>query len=406
MKFVYIACFFFLWTISRLIPTDIFLAPVFDLMHIPTGYRTFSAAVVLLPFLAIIILNRKQQIWPDLWSIAKYWIPWILYLAIRTNLSEIGIFKFGQYMALVFFPCIIIIVMYKANEGLFEKTFLVTFLSMSMLIFFYNFILGHALAYHPSQEQWLLRRIGLSRAFGISFVCLVITAEWKKRPALVVPLLVVLASFMVMLNQRGPVVFAVITVAFYLVVKHRRDVLRLFWICWGGVLIILAVAFMAFLSQSFESFLTHGHKMKLADAAKSRVSVYEPTAKIITSDLKSVIIGVGFGNWGKEYISNFMPKHHALAVKMRTEKRFYIYPHNIFLEIMAELGLIGLILFIFLFYPFKRLFNLNDKYNMLVLLSLLFALVSHDLPQNQVLMIFNVLSIISFKSVPTSVRCD
>jgi len=289
--------------------------------------------------------------------------------------------------------------MYKANEGLFEKTFLVTFLSMSILVFFYNIILGYAQVYDGSQEVWFLRQIGLSRALGIGLVYFVVTAEWKKRSATVMPLLVVLASFMVMLNQRGPVVFAVLTVAFYLVAKYRRDVLRLFWICWGGVLIILAVVFMAFLSQSFESFLTHGHKMKLADAAKNRFGVYEPTAKIITSDLQSVIIGVGLGNWGKEYVKRFVGKQDDLAVKMRTEKRFYIYPHNIFLEILSELGLIGLTLFIFLFYPFKRLFNLSEKYNMLVLLGLLYALVSHDLPQNPALMIFNVLSIVSFKSV-------
>jgi O-antigen ligase len=89
------------------------------------------------------------------------------------------------------------------------------------------------------------------------------------------------------------------------------------------------------------------------------------------------LIGVGFGGW---------PLFHGLG-------DVSIHPHNIFLEILSETGLIGLILFlIFLFLCTKRIllnFMFSKQYHLSIVLIMLFsflnALKTGDLHDNMLL---------------------
>ncbi len=78
------------------------------------------------------------------------------------------------------------------------------------------------------------------------------------------------------------------------------------------------------------------------------------------------------------------------------------YAHNIFLEILAELGIIGLILFLYFFLSTIYSIKLSYKYKILFIASFLFSLISGNLSQNLLIFYFALLPfLISTRKVKT-----
>ncbi|NLP19879.1 MAG: hypothetical protein GX378_03830, partial [Bacteroidales bacterium] len=88
----------------------------------------------------------------------------------------------------------------------------------------------------------------------------------------------------------------------------------------------------------------------------TRIDQLKFSMDLIKNNKFESIYGFGVGSFGILYL----------------QKDFRAYPHNIFLEIWVELGLIGLILFlIFLYFVFSKNLNGTNYINLLVLVYII-----------------------------------
>jgi hypothetical protein len=113
-----------------------------------------------------------------------------------------------------------------------------------------------------------------------------------------------------------------------------------------------------------------------------------PAVKKVLSDLPNApFIGVGLGKFGKN--ENAGQVSYGIDGK---KKYIRLYPHNVFLEVLAELGLLGMIFFIISFKPGAWIFNTSGDFTYILLLCFLFSLSSGDLTGNPGLFIFSYIA--------------
>jgi O-antigen ligase len=245
------------------------------------------------------------------------------------------------------------------------------------------------------------RVIWLSRGIGICIVYMIITSEWRMRPMVLVMVSILLLQFGIMLyiGSRGPLLSVIVSMGIFFFIKYRKDITKTVLLGIVGVTIIVAFMNIKALSDYVHFFSTHRGTIKLSFFGQDRLVAYRPSLEIFADH---PITGVGLGKWWSVYRPRMSPLseiHDRSYLKKIRGEIDYDYPHNIFLEILSELGLVGMGLFVLLFIPFKRLFRLSNEYNLLCLLGFLYASSSSDISQNSAPMIFNILSILRAKNL-------
>jgi len=370
---------------------DLSLAPylseiIFSLVPVPLGFQTFfifSLTLLLAPW---VLIFKKQKVFPSLLKIIALWMPWVIYLALRTKLSDNGIWKLEMYLVKVFFPCMMICGMYLANPVLFKKLFMGTFFWINAFMLPYLFLFLRTYGEMGVFE----RNIWLSRSLGISILYYTASFKFEKKYLLIGPLLLIFAVSMIIIGARGPVISLTLTLLLFSVIKFRKNVALLSILFTMGFGVIVLTVYTSSISKAVKDFSTHGEDQALSETVQGRTGVYLPTGTIIA---KHPYIGVGLARWWDEYRESFLMKgsYHYNRFKI-TKNRDYTYPHNIILEILSELGTIGLFLFALLFWPFRRLATAGDKTNYLIFMGFLFAFTSSDITQNAAPMMFNILS--------------
>lgn len=96
------------------------------------------------------------------------------------------------------------------------------------------------------------------------------------------------------------------------------------------------------------------------------------------------MLGRGLGKYGT--VAGIERKY------ITPQKVVAVYPHNVPVEILAELGLIGFVLFLIALRPGKWMFDLSNRYVYFFFLSFLFSLTSGDMTANSGLFIFSLIS--------------
>jgi O-antigen ligase len=185
-------------------------------------------------------------------------------------------------------------------------------------------------------------------------------------------------------GARGPVLALILAflVFFALSVRGFAD-LKIDRFAWKlGIVALVAVIIVGIVGQ--ELFSTLAYRMQvfmtdLGDSAKMRLNLYEEAIRLWTS---SPIWGVGTGRF-------------AIAVTGSAFIREY--PHNIVLELGAEIGLVGVLVFIAMMYMAFRiglaivrnssgLMRVTIRYLLVsVYFALLNAMVSGDINDNRIL---------------------
>ena len=180
----------------------------------------------------------------------------------------------------------------------------------------------------------------------------------KKKKVVYVLLLLFFFVLALAAGSRGPVLALVLTFSVYFFLNFQRVIIRLFV---GGFLISTI-------------FLLVGHGFSINDFGKAeRLVTKDSTSKNVRlkfakRSLELVIaypFGVGIGNW-QDYCNKTKPFH---LLKHQ-------YPHNLVLEVFAELGLIGGVLLLLLilkslYLTYFRMTNISNSYE---IYSLLFYL--------------------------------
>lgn len=377
MTIVYLATLFFSFVMSLVPAAQFLLEPVFDVVGLGAGFKTpFIDFLIVIGMVIIYVKAPAPNVKSDFVKIFKWWVPWLLYLLISSGFTDVGFWKFQMYVARLLLPTMAIVLVYLAAPDKFERYFF-------GLMIFLVLLLVPTLLIVDFDEKDFYNNIWLSRALAICSLYLFVTTSFKFDSIVKLSLIGLFFVSMVLIGSRGPVLSFILSAAVFFMIKNRKNIKLLA----GGGLSAVVLATLVIqisdvsVSSHVASFLTHGKSENIehVDKADDRTGVYPGTIDIV---LDNPITGVGLGNW------------HIVYYKQQGmyNDGEYKYPHNFMLEIASELGLIGLILFLILFKPYKYMFNLQNNYNIFILLGLLFASTSSDITQNSAPMIFMIIS--------------
>jgi O-antigen ligase len=159
-------------------------------------------------------------------------------------------------------------------------------------------------------------------------------------------------------GSRGPVFAFLFTISVYLLLNFQRVIVKLI----GGVVLVLTVFLLVGNELNFNDF---GKADRLATKDSTSKNVRLKFAKRSLDLIVAYPFGVGIGNW-QEYCNKTKP-YHLLK---------HQYPHNLVLEVFAELGLIGgvLLLLVILKSLYLTYFRMTTIPNANGIYSLLFYL--------------------------------
>ena len=365
---------------------------VFELIGLPAGTRTaFIQAIASLTIIGIIFrygMNRKMI--KDLLIISLVWIPWLIYLYLRSDmLDPYTVKKLGRIFALQFVSLLYMVVAFHASRSKFERYFFPVLIGLTAILLV-SFALSPSLFYRVNTGRLTFESVSpvwLARAFAVGALWLYLLRQ--------IPYLVRIfgiACFVIGIlatGSRGPLLSLLVVFSAYLLISKLNSPLFVTKAFVGLILFTAFSALMApFAYKAVDSYLTRGHSKPIFEQS-GRQYLWKQAVK----DFRAApVLGVGLGKYNKQTREGVSKSHFR-----RKQDFSRTYPHNIFLEVLAELGLVGLSLFFILLRPGGWMTNFSEKYTYLFWLSFLFALTSGDLPANSGLFMFNTLAILYFK---------
>lgn len=220
--------------------------------------------------------------------------------------------------------------------------------------------------YEFSFTRW--SHVFFSRFVGITFI-LVLFSRFKNKTFIIL----ILYFGMLFNGARGPLIFITALLFFYYLLNIKIEKKNLFVIF--SVFCLFVIFYFIFLNKSNERILNLININEFLHSGGIQVRL-EAWEKAINIFLNNLILGVGIGGFNTNLFSNIGDQ--------------IVYPHNILLEILCELGLIGFTLFILIItntYKFLKVFSLEIK--ILFWFSLYLALFSKDLSSNPLLFSFS-----------------
>ena len=174
--------------------------------------------------------------------------------------------------------------------------------------------------------------------------------------------LIILLPSLIITGARGPLIFLILILIIYILYKifvQRRIHYDIFkYLLVFSILFILILPFLDKINIENELDRTYTRLTALSNvsddtSANSRLVFMKFV--LDRQDIRHLFQGYGFGSFGIEYI--------------KSDERYY--PHNIFLEVLFELGLIGLVIYIlFNIFIVLRLFIIKQPFESLLFLFL------------------------------------
>ncbi len=281
-----------------------------------------------------------------------FWILFTLIYSPSEKYSFIKSFYFTTNILTLFFPLLIS----NFNVKKFIKFSLFSSLSIAIWYFWVDFNSSSYIYKSIQYQIYSSLYLTISGVLGVNFLILLTTKSILFNKKIYDTILIIITlSFMLLIRGRGPLLFAIIIAFIYfsykllsakkinLKINLNRVIFALFLIVGFSIIItILLLQFneqiLAMLNKTFYRFAVIFSGLGTSDMGNSvntRVDHIYFSKELILDNFTNFIGGYGIGSYGILY----------LGIDQRT------YPHNIILEIMVELGIIGLILFsIYLFF--------------------------------------------------------
>jgi O-antigen ligase len=305
-------------------------------------------------FLISIYRDRERiKVLPGL--IKRLFIPWIIFLIyffIRAFIPGEGFSEYGLFKLVVFFlkgvlPSALFIIWLDNREEELQKLELIFFifgLFLSLLTVYNYFI------FHEARTSVLgINPIWLARYIAIGLIALVnLSFKYYYK------ILLGIIMFMGMLptGSRGPLLILIlvllIRIILYLKEKYPGR----------GYLVLLVVVLILVSVIIYQDFFTRGSENILEEHnVRVRIDLYR---EAFADFMNNPISGSGSGSFNYQ---------------------IHNYPHNIILELLAETGLIGLILFFYALKPGET-FNFKNRFSDYFVFAFLASLVSGDIAKN------------------------
>jgi O-antigen ligase len=305
-----------------------------------------------------------------------------------TAYSSYGIWKSQGFLLFILMPCTVILVNFNGNptaQMLFFKTLLV----LTAIPLLLPLIVGQKV--ETWSMRWLLGSlgyniIGISRSLGIGSI-LAFTLAINSRLRVAIPLMalfLVLFYGQVTLGERGPMLALAVSLILVALMRpvvrpssFRRHLIKLTCLIVIVVVVISATGYVMMLRASVE------HQELRVEILKESWGDF----------IESPLFGIGLGNF--IYDSGTFGKRQ--------------YAHNFILEIMVELGLVGLIvlgLFFVVAWAWRtRHCNLSAEYRLLadislglLIFSVVAAMFSGDIPTNNMVWVSQALLFTTWRS--------
>ncbi|SFM57088.1 O-antigen ligase [Nitrosomonas nitrosa] len=355
-----------------------------------TGYRfsTLILAIALLGFSTIVVVLRKSI---TVQISYRLFVSSLFFIFVYTSLLWTTSTAYANEKVLAFFACFFIYLAASVLPSNFHETTLKVFFTSTVVIFLIS-VLGlvskSQLFYSLGASE---RSIYLSAGYyGGAALVLLGWMKWFKSRFAFSLLVTVLCLGLLVTGARGPLIFSIFI--FILGLTINRQVSKLIIIIILSTLSSLALGFLLqlestsfLLERSFDRF-----GLLFDKEFDSRSDLWD-SISLWQSNEFSMFFGHGVGSFGIEYFG--------------FDER--AYPHNIFLELLVELGLIGFLLFMiplcFGFISAVRYFRspIISAYSALLIYELFNLMKSFTLSDARTL--FFVLGIlIGFRAVSTS----
>lgn len=162
-----------------------------------------------------------------------------------------------------------------------------------------------------------------------------------KKWILYLPILTFLLVGLIMTGSRGPILSLLLGSIFFLLIFERKNRKRIIWS--GGILVFLLVGIMLILPENFTTryleyttgdLVIQREGVKRVSTIAMRWQYWELSISEWLRNFRTVIVGVGSGGFSSFYIL----------------RDYRFYPHNIFIEVLLELGVIGISILLLLWY--------------------------------------------------------
>ena len=395
ITFMYILIIFIL-SVSYLNISGLFL-PILDSVGISQGYKSIFYQCLLLGVCSIVFIRSKSIviISKRLCWLSILWLPWLIYLGLRCNFSDpYSVQKLALVFGLEFLSLICICVAYINDVKRFKETFFICTILLSIVLLFV-FILNPTRWLYGGIVERLdienINSVNLARSFAIGAVCLLLYTKLPKWLRYIAFALFVCA--IVPTGSRGPLISVLAVLAVYLgqnyLQSYRSVILGLVLAC--ALLPILAMTFYYYQQPIMKYFSRGSGKSMFIESGRWSV-----VKSVIDEFSSAPVVGVGLGNFGRTSEES----RKAIGYSYLKDKKNNIfirqaYPHNILYEVLAELGLVGMVLFLMILTPGKWVLNVSNEFVLLFVLNFLFSLSSSDITGNSGLFMFNYLAVLS-----------
>lgn len=321
--------------------------------------RMFDIILLIMSFITFItIINKINRIrYTPIKSIIVFII--FLFIVVIYSYPEYQINSFGEFRyfyIILFLPLFIGVNFSKYQVRNFFKSFIIVYLVLSIILYFIlSFITGLGFISLNFTGTARIFPSDISLGIFLSSIFLLLSKKYniiKLNNTIVV--LLSITGFVIVLfdNHRSVWLFAMVTILFLLFIKEIRTSITKTIIFSFPILIVIILL----LSPTLLEFIPEIDTRLLAITNPES----DPTAnwRLLNWDLqlqrfyKNPVIGGGLGGyWGIE--------------GQRWD--IGVMPHNMYVIILAKLGIIGLILFItpllLSYVNFKSSFNVDDKEN-------------------------------------------
>jgi O-antigen ligase len=362
---------------------------LFEIISVPTGMKTVLVQALGLVAASAIYLTRSnhKQLTKELKLVFMVWVPLLLYTAMRTDFSDsYAVLKFGKLFFIPFLSVLTITTVYLSGRRRFNRYFFSVLVALSMLQLIEALMNPTVTLYASTLERMTVEGVNpiwLARTFVTAALCclvLPIKSHLVKVSGAVVFILAVLPT-----GSRGPLLAGLVGIALYLWVYYRDR--AYFMLKLAGVCVVLAVV----LSVSLADYIPNIQSYMSRDSGKG---VFQESgrdqlfANALDDYMSAPVLGVGFGKYRRSEESK---------TSIIIERKKGYYPHNMILEILAELGTVGLVLLLVALRPDKWWFKVENVYQILFIVYLIFAMTSGNIVANSGVMIFGALARLAYR---------
>ena len=348
------------------------------------GMRTVVIQGLALIVAGLILFSRgiDRIVWRELLGVLVVWTPFILYLAFRVDdHSAYSELKFLKIIAMGFLCVLTVTMTYLCDARTFLHALPIVIIILSVLLGIEAFMHPQQFKYRSDIDRLTLEGmnpIWLARSFAIAGVCLFLLPLRNNMARFLGLGLVVLGILPT--GSRGPLISLILTLAVWYAIRSDGAGVRL--VITAAVAGVVAISVMLFTEGHIEtavnSYLSRGQNQGFVEES-GRPQLF----RLATNDfLSSPVVGIGLGAFGRS--SGYVSK----AFHGRSSSKQGFYPHNIVLEILSELGALGMVLAVIAMRPGKWLLNVRNPYFYLFLLAFLFSMSSGDLNGNIGVIVF------------------